>query len=113
MNDRSEEGHDVAFFYEGTPWELHLRGVIHNPEMLFPFSDFLEFAKNGSLPSFSFINPLAGIEPNTNRGCNDYHPDHSVALGEAFLKQIYGLIREEEFFFIIIIYYYYFLILFF
>jgi phospholipase C len=79
----AEEGHDCAFYYKGTPWELQLRGVIHNPEMLHPFDDFLRSAKDGTLPSFSFINPLAGIEPgfDSMKGCNDFHPDHSVALG--------------------------------
>jgi phospholipase C len=87
-------GRSVAFYYQGTPWELQLRGVLHNPEMLHPYEQFLSDAASGSLPDFSFINPRAGIEPDAKLGCNDYHPQHDAALGEAFLKDIYDAVRN-------------------
>ncbi len=90
----SAAGKSVGFYYQGTPWELALRGVLHNPEMLHPWEEFLQSAQDGTLPDFSFINPRAGIEPDTGLGCNDYHPQHDAALGEAFLKQIYEAVRN-------------------
>jgi phospholipase C len=52
-------------------------------------TDFLTQAKDGTLPSYSFIEPsFMGIEGTPN----DEHPPHDVCLGEQFLQSIYSAV---------------------
>jgi phospholipase C len=49
--------------------------------------DFFTAAKNGTLPSVSFIDPEYGV--------NDDHPDHDVRLGQAFVKSVYKALAKS------------------
>ncbi len=49
----------------------------------------------GNLPSFAWINPRSGINVTSMEGSNDHHPDHDLALGEAFYKDIYEALRNS------------------
>ncbi len=83
------------YYYPTTPWELCLSSVLHNPQNLFHFDQFLQDAKEGTLPSFSWINPRSGADALTGVGSNDAHPSHDMALAEAFLKDIYEAVRAS------------------
>ncbi|MGC8641518.1 MAG: alkaline phosphatase family protein [Isosphaeraceae bacterium] len=49
-------------------------------------TDFVEQAKAGTLPAYSFVEPaFVGIP----QGADDQHPPHDVCLGEQFLLEIY------------------------
>ncbi|KAJ3105131.1 hypothetical protein HDU97_008413 [Phlyctochytrium planicorne] len=58
-----------------------------------PMNEFYEDAKKGTLPSFSFIDPIlfeiAGLK------ANDNHPPHNVARGEKLVKDIYESLRKS------------------
>jgi len=41
------------------------------------------------------INPRSGINVTTGVGSNDQHPDHDVAAGEAFYKDVYEALRSS------------------
>ncbi|KAJ3253909.1 hypothetical protein HK103_007643 [Boothiomyces macroporosus] len=52
-----------------------------------PFEEFLNDAKNGSLPRFSYIDP--------DMDTGDYHPPRNLPNGEAFLKTVYDALRSS------------------
>eukprot|EP00003_Mantamonas_plastica_P024109 TRINITY_DN4454_c0_g2_i3.p1 TRINITY_DN4454_c0_g2~~TRINITY_DN4454_c0_g2_i3.p1 ORF type:complete len:498 (-),score=144.78 TRINITY_DN4454_c0_g2_i3:97-1491(-) len=57
------------------------------------FESFLEDAKNGDLPQFSYIEPRFFSMPDFPS--TDMHPpEHSLYSGELFLKQIYDAVRQ-------------------
>ncbi|KAJ3273690.1 hypothetical protein HDV01_003969 [Terramyces sp. JEL0728] len=51
-----------------------------------PFQEFLDDAKNGSLPRFSYIDP--------DMDTGDYHPPRNLPSGENFLKTVYDAVRS-------------------
>jgi phospholipase C len=51
------------------------------------FADFQNDARNGQLADYSFLEPSWGSQGNSQ------HPNYDVALGEAFLLQIYEALR--------------------
>ncbi|KAG9298460.1 hypothetical protein G9A89_003683 [Geosiphon pyriformis] len=56
---------------------------------------FLNDAKNGKLPQFSFIDAASDSRPCYNGTVNDEHPPYSVADGELFIKQIYEALHAS------------------
>jgi phospholipase C len=50
------------------------------------FDEFKADAKNGALPSYSFVEPSFAIEP------NDQHSPHNVTDGERFLSEIWDAV---------------------
>jgi len=47
------------------------------------------------LPNFAWINPRSGVNISLEQGSNDDHPDHDIALGEQFYKDIYEGLRAS------------------
>jgi len=90
-----EAGLNWKNYFNDTPWELILEKVAHSPHNLHPLDQFYKDAEQGSLPSFSWINPRSGMNVTTGLGSNDCHPDHSIALGEAYVKDIYEALRAS------------------
>jgi phospholipase C len=80
-------------YYNDTPWEMFMESIAHHPERLSPMETFFEDAASGNLPSFAWINPRSGVNVTTGVGSNDQHPDHDVALGERYMKDIYEALR--------------------
>jgi phospholipase C len=82
----------------GNTWGIYKDTVIPSltklqyPRLgLFPFhfhqfADFQEDAKNGVLPSYSFVEPSFTIEP------NDQHSPHNVTDGERFLAKVWAAV---------------------
>jgi hypothetical protein len=91
----SKAGLSWKNYYNDTPWELFLEGIAHNPEHVVPVTDLWTDARDGTLPSYAWINPRAGMNQTTGQGSNDQHPDHDVALGEAYIKDIYESLRAS------------------
>jgi phospholipase C len=96
--------------YCDTPSPASMTGIIHASRLRPRFAtnfltveDFIEDARNGRLPAYSFI------EPNLWHGHNDMHPPISALLhglpwdppssllgGEALLAKIYNAIRSSS-----------------
>lgn len=53
-----------------------MAGIANNPEHLASMAQFYKDAREGTLPSYAFINPRSGINVTTGVGSNDMHPDH-------------------------------------
>jgi phospholipase C len=91
----TEEGLTWRNYYNDTPWELFLSAIAHHPENLASMDQFFADARNGKLPAFSWINPRSGINVTLKLGSNDQHPDHDIALGEQYYKDIYEALRAS------------------
>lgn len=57
------------------------------------WGDFKRDCKRNKLPEFSFIEPAYSDHEGT-LAC-DQHPDHSVAAGDQFIRQVYDAIRSN------------------
>ncbi|CUF66623.1 phospholipase C 3-like, putative [Bodo saltans] len=91
----SEAGGKWRHYYNDTPWELFLESVAFNPDHVRPVTELWDDAASGNLPDFAFINPRCGMNTTTGLGSNDDHPDHDVALGEQFIKDVYEALRAS------------------
>jgi len=91
----AEAGLQWRVYYNDTPWEAFMETIAHNPENIQSMQSFYEDASRGTLPSYAWINPRSGINVTTGVGSNDQHPDHDVAAGERFYKDIYEALRAS------------------
>ena len=93
FDELEEHGRTWRNYYNDTPWELFMEKIATSPDNVRPLTEFFADAAAGTLPSFSWINPRSGINISTGVGSNDQHPDHDVAAGEAFYKDLYEAVR--------------------
>jgi phospholipase C len=70
---------------------LNLPRLWFFPLNFFLFSDFLDDAKKGNLPAYSFIEPR--YLPDTELP-NDQHPPHGVTAGEQLIATVYNALRN-------------------
>jgi hypothetical protein len=90
-----ENGHTWRNYYNDTPWELFMEKIANSPKNLQSMDEFYAAAAQGTLPSFSWINPRSGVNVTTGVGSNDQHPDHDMNAGEQFYKDIYEALRAS------------------
>ena len=55
------------------------------------FEDFKSVLKNKTLPDYTFLEPSWGSYGNSQ------HPNYDVAAGEAYMLEVYNLIRESQY----------------
>jgi phospholipase C len=81
-----------AIYYHDFPLALNLRELWSYPLNFFTFNTFLDDAKAGKLPAYSFIEPryLPGDDLP-----NDQHPPTGVDQGELLLAAIYNALRQS------------------
>jgi len=89
------EGFTWRNYFNDTPWELFIESMALHPENLKSMEQFYKDAETGNLPSYSWINPRAAINITLLQGSNDQHPDHDMALGERYYKDIYEALRAS------------------
>jgi phospholipase C len=65
-------------------WDPLLDGHFHY------FETFKQHARDGALPTYSFIEPSFVIDP------NDEHPPHDVRLGEQFINDVYQAVSTGK-----------------
>jgi len=70
---------------------LNLPRLWFFPLNFFLFNDFLNDAKNGNLPAYSFIEPR--YLPDVDLP-NDQHPPHGVTAGEQLIASVYNALRN-------------------
>lgn len=91
----SAAGLEWRNYYNDTPWELFMESIAHSPSNVKNLESFFDDAKNGQLPNYAWINPRSGVNMTTGLGSQDQHPDHDVALGERYIKDIYEALRAS------------------
>ncbi len=57
-----ELGFSYRMYYQDSPWEMFIRGILHHPERMAAWDQFHLDAKRGTLPDWSFIWPRLGID---------------------------------------------------
>jgi len=62
------------------------------PHLSHDMQRFLDDAANGTLPSFSFLDPIYSDSP--NYPATDEHPDHDVGLGDHLIAEVYQAVRN-------------------
>ena len=81
-------------YYHDFPHALALTNLHRFPGNFRHFNEFLEDAKTGELPDYTFIEPAYFNLPlNT---ASDQHPPHDVRAGERLLSDVYNAIRGNE-----------------
>jgi len=99
--ERMVEGGRTAkiYFYDQVSSTMEIVNLLqHQPELAGTFQQFLNDAKNGSLPEYSFIEPNYS-DHDSDAGlvlASDEHPDHNVQAGELFIGSVYNAIRNNE-----------------
>jgi len=91
----SQAGLTWRNYVNDTPWEIFVETIAHNPENIKNMESFWRDARDGTLPAYAWINPRSGINITTGIGSNDQHPDHDVAAGEMFFKDVYEAVRSS------------------
>jgi phospholipase C len=59
------------------------------------YDKFKADAANGKLPNVTFLDPEYGTLPELNGTSNDMHPHGSVKVGDAFIGEVYDLLRAS------------------
>ena len=92
-----EAGYDWRFYYDDAPLEMAmLKTLVEHPLHVHDMERFKRDAKEGTLPTFSYMNPRWFVDNTTGEGSNDQHPDHDVAFGEELMKGIYETLRAGK-----------------
>jgi phospholipase C len=95
LDQIDEAGGTWRVYYNDTPWELWIETIAQHPENSQQVDQLFLDAKNGNLPDFAFIDPRAGINMSMGLAGNDQHPDHDVAVGEDYMRDIYEALRNS------------------
>ena len=92
-----EAGYDWKFYFHDIPLEATIvKKLFTSPGHLHRMSTFKKDAAEGTLPTFSYINPRWFVDPIHFVGANDQHPDHHVANGELLMKEVYEILRAGK-----------------
>jgi|EP00942_MAST-04A_sp_MAST-4A-sp1_P013176 phospholipase C len=92
-----EAGHDWRFYYKDAPLEMALIAKLtFHPFKVKGWRKFKKDVAEGTLPSFSWVNPQWFVNKTSGEGSSDQHPDHDVRLGEALLKEVYETLRAGK-----------------
>jgi len=88
----AEGGVSFGIYSNHTPHsaDTDMDGVQRHVDKFLGYTDFFGQAANGTLPSFSFVQP--GNDPRNGKGNSD-HPCNDVALGERLVKDVYESLR--------------------
>jgi phospholipase C len=93
FQDLDENGASWKVYFQlfATSWQMaYSRAKLSNYHL---FDQFKADAAAGNLPNYSFIDPryydFFGV------GATDQHPDHDVAAGEDFIRQVYEAVRSS------------------
>jgi len=84
-----------------TTWALYFQEISSAWMLKYPrrfphrahtMSKFFEDCANGTLPSFSFLDPIYSDTP--RYPATDQHPDHDVGLGDQLIGEVYEAVRN-------------------
>lgn len=96
FNQLDEVNVDWRYYYTDQMWAYVLLASLRTNTSL-PrikrWTDFLDDAKTGKLPPFSYIEPQ--FASSTSGPAQDQHPDHPISAGEATMKQVYETLRAS------------------
>ncbi|OIQ82494.1 Non-hemolytic phospholipase C precursor [mine drainage metagenome] len=91
FNRLNEVNEPWGIYFHDFPQTLTLTNLWPHLEHFHSFDDFKKDARNGELPSYSFIEPR--YFPDVKLP-NDQHPPHNVGLGEELIADVYNAVRS-------------------
>ena len=91
FNRLNEKDKPWGIYFHDFPQTLTLTNLWPHLEHFHSFDDFKEDAKNGKLPSYSFIEPR--YFPDVKLP-NDQHPPHHIGMGEDLIADVYNAVRS-------------------
>lgn len=91
FNRLNEVNETWGIYFHDCPQTLTLSNLWTHLGHFHSFDDFIDDAKNGNLPSYSFIEPR--YFPDVKLP-NDQHPPHNVGLGEELIADVYNAVRS-------------------
>ena len=91
-----EAGYDWRLYYDDYPLEsTFIKKVADSLDKTANMSVFKKDAAEGTLPTFSWLNPRWFVDSAAAEGSSDQHPDHNVANGEKLMKDVYETLRDS------------------
>ena len=91
FNKLNEANKSWGIYFHDFPQTLTLTSLWPHLDHFHSFEDFKKDAANGSLPSYSFIEPR--YFPDVKLP-NDQHPPHNVGMGEELIADVYNAVRS-------------------
>lgn len=79
-------------YYHDFPQALTLSGLWEHLDHFRKFDEFIEDAKHGQLPSYSFLEPRYFADMDWP---NDMHPPHNVTYGDQLIASVYNAVRNS------------------
>jgi phospholipase C len=86
-------GKSWRIYYHDVPQALALARLHAHRDHFGHVGAFLEAAAEGTLPSYSFIEPAYFNLPALGIHANDMHPPHDVRLGDRLIADVYNAMR--------------------
>lgn len=83
---------DWKIYFHDFPQALTLTKLWGYLKHFHLFADFLEDAKNGELPSYTFIEPRYFAD---NNWPNDMHPPHNITYGDQLIAEVYNALYSS------------------
>ena len=90
LNSVAPNGWEI--YYHDFPQALTLSRLWTHLDRFRPFSEFLDDAKLGHLPSYSFIDPRYSAALDWP---NDMHPPHNISYADQLVQQVYDALRAS------------------
>jgi phospholipase C len=94
FNRLEDAGESWAVYYHDIPQSLMLRKLRDRPDNFKLIYDFKSDVQNGTLPSYSFIEPR--YFDFLWKKANDQHPPHDVRYGDVLIGRIYETLRGND-----------------
>ncbi len=92
-----EKNKSYTIYADIFPLTCIVNGISHLINTKFRFQDFLDDAKNGELPDYSFIEPKFFGQHNDQHPSAEYKPtrDGTVLLGEKLIWDVYNAVKNS------------------
>jgi phospholipase C len=90
LNGNLPNGWEI--YFHDFPQSLTLTKLWNHLDHFRPFSEFLDDAKLGQLPSYSFIEPRYFADAEWP---SDMHPPHNVTYGDQLIASVYNAVRNS------------------
>lgn len=92
---RLRDNYSYGIYFHDLPHTMTLQDLCEEPFHFHSFNDeFLEDARQGNLPNYSFIEPRYFTNPVSGLLPNDQHPPHNVLYGEQLIADVYNAVRS-------------------
>jgi phospholipase C len=93
LDDLNNPAISWRIYHHDIPQTITLSQLWPHPFKFLPFSTFLSDAAQGTLPSYSFIEPRYYPDLTQTELPNDGHPPHNIARAEVLIAQVYNALR--------------------